>query len=30
MKISCNNSKFKIYVPTLSNEFELPDGSYSI
>ena len=27
---SYNNNKFKISAPTLSNEFELPDGSYSI
>ena len=25
-----NNNKFKISVPTWSEEFELPDGSYSI
>ena len=25
-----NNSKFKISAPTWSEEFELPDGSYSI
>ena len=27
---SCNNNKFKISAPTWSDEFELPDGSYSI
>ena len=27
---SCNNNKFKISAPTWSEEFELPDGSYSI
>ena len=25
-----NNSKFKISAPTWNDEFELPDGSYSI
>ena len=25
-----NNSKFKISAPTCNDEFELPDGSYSI
>ena len=30
IKSSCNNNKFKIYTPTWSEEFELPDGSYSI
>ena len=30
IKISCNNNKFKISAPTWSEEFELPDGSYSI
>ena len=29
-KSSYNNSKFKISAPTWSDEFELPDGSYSI
>ena len=29
IKSSCNN-KFKISAPTWSDEFELPDGSYSI
>ena len=27
---SCNNNKFKISAPGWSDEFELPDGSYSI
>ena len=30
IKSSCNNNKFKISAPTWNNEFELPDGSYSI
>ena len=30
IKSSCNNNKFKISVPTWSDKFELPDGSYSI
>ena len=30
VKSSCNNNKFKISVPMWSEEFELPDGSYSI
>ena len=30
IKSSCKNNKFKISAPTLSDEFELPDGSYSI
>ena len=29
-KSSYNNNKFKISAPTWSDEFELPDGSYSI
>ena len=29
-KSSHNNNKFKISAPTWSDEFELPDGSYSI
>ena len=29
IKSSYNNNKFKILVPTWSDEFELPDGSYS-
>ena len=30
MKSTYNNNKFKISAPTWSDEFELPDGSYSI
>ena len=30
MKSSYNNNKFKTSAPTWSDEFELPDGSYSI
>ena len=30
MKSSYNSNKFKISAPTWSDEFELPDGSYSI
>ena len=30
IKSSYNNNKFKISVPTWSEEFELPNGSYSI
>ena len=30
VKTSYNNNKFKISAPTLSEELELPDGSYSI
>ena len=30
MKSSYKNNKFKITAPTWSDEFELPDGSYSI
>ena len=30
IKRSYNNNKFKISAPTLNDEFELPDGSYSI
>ena len=30
VKSSHNNNKFKISAPTWSEEFELPDGSYSI
>ena len=29
-KSSYNNNKFKISVPTWNDEFELPDGSYSV
>ena len=30
VKSSCNNNKFKICAPTCSEQFNLPDGSYSI
>ena len=30
IKISYNTNKFKISAPTWSDEFELPDGSYSV
>ena len=30
IKSSYNNNKVKISAPTWSDEFELPDGSYSI
>ena len=30
MKSSYNNNKFEIFAPTWSDEFQLPDGSYSI
>ena len=30
IKSSYNNNKFEISAPTWSDEFELPDGSYSI
>ena len=30
IKSECNNNKFKIFVPTWNDEFNLPDGSYSI
>ena len=30
IKSSYNNNKFKISTPTWNEEFELPDGSYSI
>ena len=30
IKSSYNNNKFKIPAPTWNEEFELPDGSYSI
>ena len=30
VRSSYNNNKFKISAPTWSDEFELPDGSYSI
>ena len=30
VKSSYNNNSFKIYAPTWSEEFKLPDGSYSM
>ena len=30
IKSSYNNNKFKISAPTWNEEFELPDGSYSV
>ena len=30
IKSAYNNNKFKISAPTWNDEFELPDGSYSI
>ena len=30
IKSSHKNDKFKIFSPTCSKEFKLPDGSYSI
>ena len=30
IKTSCRNNKFKISGPTWNEEFELPDGSYSV
>ena len=30
IKSSCNNNKFKISAPTWNDEFDLPDGSFSI
>ena len=30
VKSSHNNNKFKISAPTWNDEFELPDGSYSV
>ena len=30
MKSSYNNNKFKTSAPTWNDEFELPDGSYSV
>ena len=29
-KTSCKNKKFKISAPTWNEQFELPDGSYSV
>ena len=30
IKFAYNNNKFKISAPTWNDEFDLPDGSYSI
>ena len=30
IKISCNDTKFKISASTWNDKFELPDGSYSV
>ena len=30
IKSSYNNNKFRIFTPTWNDEFELPDGSYSV
>ena len=30
IKSKYNNNKFKIHTPTWNNEFDLPDGSYSV
>ena len=30
IKSACNNNKFKISAPTWNDEFDLPDGPYSI
>ena len=30
IKSEYNNNKFKIFNPTLNDEFNLPDGSYSV
>ena len=30
IKFAYNNNKFKVFAPTWNDEFELPDGSYSI
>ena len=30
IKSEYNNNKFKIYVPTWNDTFDLPDGSYSV
>ena len=30
IKSECNNNKFKIHAPTWNDEFDLPDGSYSV
>ena len=30
IKLGYNNNKFKISAPTWNDEFDLPDGSYSL
>ena len=30
IKLAYNNNKFKISAPTWNDEFDLPDGSYSL
>ena len=30
IKSECNNNKSKIHAPTWNDEFNLPDGSYSV
>ena len=30
IKKPCKNNKFKISAPTQNEQFELPDGSYSV
>ena len=30
IKSSYNNNEFKIFAPTWNDEFEVPDGSYSV
>ena len=30
IKSECNNNRFKISAPTWNDEFNLPDGSYSV
>ena len=30
IKSAYNNNKFEIFVPTWNDEFDLPDGSYSV
>ena len=30
IKSECNNNKFKLFAPTWNDEFNLPDGSYSV
>ena len=30
IKSECSNNKYKVFVPTSNDTFDLPDGSYSI